>query len=121
MAEINVLLVDDEEDYVEVLAERLNLRALAVRGVTSGELALKALNDQPVDVVVLDVSMPGMGGGKCLTELLKINPEARVIISSGYSLDGPLQDILSSGASGFVSKPFSISNLLIAIRQVLGQ
>jgi two-component system cell cycle sensor histidine kinase/response regulator CckA len=115
-----ILLVDDEASLRDLGREALSRYGYEILLASSGEEALEIYGQEKViDLVILDVSMPGMGGGKCLLELLKINPEARIIISSGYSLDGPLQDILSSGASGFVSKPFSISNLLVAIRQVL--
>ncbi len=115
-----ILLVDDEASLRDLGQEILSLYGYQVLLASSGEEALEIYRQQEViDLVLLDVSMPGMGGGKCLTELLKINPGARVIISSGYSLDGPLKDIMSSGASGFVAKPFSISNLLSTIRQVL--
>ena len=115
-----ILLVDDEASLRDLGQEILSRYGYQVLPASSGEEALEIYRQQEViDLVILDVSMPGMGGGKCLTELLKINPGARVIISSGYSLDGPIQEILSSGASGFVAKPFSISNLLITIRQVL--
>jgi len=115
-----ILLVDDEASLRELGQEILSRYGYQVLTASSGEEALDVYSRQEViDLVILDVSMPGMGGAKCLTELLKINPGARVIISSGYSLDGPLQDILSSGASGFVAKPFSISNFLITVRQVL--
>jgi CheY-like chemotaxis protein len=112
--------VDDEASLRDLGQEILSRYGYQVLPASSGEEALEIYRQQEaIDLVILDVSMPGMGGGKCLTELLKINPGARVIISSGYSLDGPIQEILSSGASGFVAKPFSISNLLITIRQVL--
>ena len=66
---------------------------------------------------------PGLllNGKKKLAELLKINPDIKVIISSGYALDGSLKDILSTGAAAFVPKPFSLSRLLNTVRQVLDQ
>ena len=115
-----ILLVDDEASLRDLGQEILTRYGYRVLPASSGEAALDIYRQQEViDLVILDVSMPGMGGGKCLSELLKVNPGAKVIISSGYSLDGPLKDILSSGASGFVAKPFSISNFLITVRQVL--
>ena len=63
--------------------------------------------------------MPGMGGQKCLQELLRWNPTAKVIIASGYSANGQAEGVLSSGARGFLGKPFQLKELATKVREVL--
>ena len=63
--------------------------------------------------------MPGMGGKKCLEELLKINPVAKVVIASGYSVDGQIKETLKRGARDFISKPYDLKQMLRTVRTVL--
>jgi CheY-like chemotaxis protein len=87
----------------------------------SGEKALDVYRNSgtAVDLIILDIGMPGMGGQKCLRELREIDPGIKVIISSGYSKDGHLKNILASGAAGYIAKPFNMSDLLKTVREVL--
>lgn len=116
-----ILLVDDEE-ALRVLGHRILTRqGYRVTLAETGEEALALYREQGrgIDAVVLDISMPGMGGHKCLEELMKIDPEAKVIIASGYSLNGQLKDTMTMGASDFVPKPFSKTELLKTLREVM--
>jgi CheY-like chemotaxis protein len=72
-----------------------------------------------IDLVVLDMIMPGMNGEIAYNHLKKINPEIKVILSSGYSLDGMASQILEKGCNGFIQKPFGIQELSQKIREVL--
>ena len=88
---------------------------------SSGEEAMdicRAKGHQP-DLVILDLSMPGMGGHKALKEMLAINPGAKVLIASGYSRNGQVKDTLKSGAAGYITKPFRRGELLKTVREVL--
>jgi CheY-like chemotaxis protein len=117
-----VLLVDDE-GMLRALGERLlGAAGYKVRVAGSGEEALLALEDPacPVDLVVLDLGMPGMGGLKCLERILARDPGARVVIASGYAADGPVRQALTLGAAGFVAKPYGRTELLTTVRQTLG-
>ena len=117
-----VLLVDDEESLREMGSRILARSGYRVLVADTGEAALEIYRDQGtegIDVVILDISMPGMGGHKCLLEILKINPRARVIIASGYSMNGKLRDIVNSGAAGFLAKPFGRNQMLSTVRRVL--
>jgi len=67
----------------------------------------------------LDIIMPGMGGRICLEKLLKINPELRIIIASGYSTNGPSKEVLKAGAKGFIGKPYNINQILKSVREAL--
>jgi two-component system cell cycle sensor histidine kinase/response regulator CckA len=72
-----------------------------------------------VDLIILDLIMPGMGGKRCMEEILKMNPEAKVVIASGYSIHGPTKEAIDAGARGFISKPYDISQMLRAVREGL--
>ena len=74
-----------------------------------------------IDLVILDLIMPGMGGKQCLEELLKIDPEVKVIIASGFAAAGDAKAFLDSVARGRVSKPFSMKKLLHCVRRALDQ
>ncbi|MFH1033812.1 MAG: ATP-binding protein [Pseudomonadota bacterium] len=116
-----VLLVDDEQSLREVGSCTLKDMGYRVITACNGEEALDIYRaqDREIDVVVMDLGMPVMGGHRCLQEVLAINPQARVIIASGYSANGQVKASLESGALGYVAKPFRRTELLIKVRQVL--
>ena len=116
-----VLLVDDDELILELGGEMLSEFGYKVLTASDGEsgLSLYRGNQMKIDLVVLDLSMPGMGGRECLEELRKINPMAKVIITSGYSTDEHAKEVLGMGASGFISKPYGINQILKTVRCVL--
>jgi CheY-like chemotaxis protein len=72
-----------------------------------------------IDIVILDMIMPNMGGGETFDLLKKINPGIKVLLSSGYSLDGQAAEILKRGCSGFIQKPFQMKALSQKIRLIL--
>ncbi len=116
-----ILVVDDEEVIRDFVRESMEFYGYRVMTAVSGEEALELYRQSPaeIDLVLLDISMPGMGGLKCLEELLKINPDIRVIIASGYFADGLENDPLQQGASDFLNKPYKIKALLDKIRSVI--
>ncbi len=116
-----ILLVDDEESLRTLGALTLRKAGYRVTTAASGEeaLALHAGQGAELDLVVLDLGMPGMGGHRCLKELLARDPKLRVVIASGYSANGQVRASLESGALGYVAKPFRRIDLLATVRQVL--
>ena len=72
-----------------------------------------------IDLVVLDLIMPLMGGRECLARILSLNPKAKVVIASGYSADGRLESVLDEGAQAVISKPYEARQILQTVRQVL--
>ena len=78
-------------------------------------------NKDYIDAIILDMTMPKMSGKRCLKYLLGINPEARVIIASGFSPDKQMKDALDAGAKGSIDKPYSLSRMLSSLRDVLTQ
>ena len=116
-----ILLVDDEEalrDLGKLILQSVGYKVLLAE---SGEEALKIIREKmdELDLVVLDLGMPGMGGHKCLREIMALNPEKKVIIASGYAGDDQVRNSLEAGAQGFVAKPYHMRDLLQTVRSVL--
>ncbi len=116
-----ILLVDDEEDIRDLGESVLTRFGYTVIMVSDGESALEIYRQEKekIALVLLDLIMPGMGGSRCLEEILKIDPDARVIIASGYSADGKAKEALESGAVEFIGKPFQLRDMLRKVREVL--
>ena len=117
MSQSTVLLVDDEEDFVEVLAERLEARGLSVDTAASGELALEKAGKRPFDAIVLDMAMPGMNGIETLQGLLQINPDLQVILLTGRATLGQAVEAMKLGALDFLEKPVDIETLVVKISE----
>ncbi len=116
-----LLLVDDEDIIADVGQEMLTAMGYKVLLARSGQEAIETYqkNRDKVDLVILDMIMPDMGGGKVYDTLKEINPDIMVLLSSGYSINGQATEILERGCDGFIQKPFSMSQLSQAIRKVL--
>ena len=112
----NVLLVDDEADFLETLLKRMKKRNVDVKGVKSGEEALEFLKQNPVDVVVLDVKMPGIDGIQTLREIKKTYPLIEAIMLTGHaSLEVAIEG-MELGAFDYLMKPIDIDDLLYKIQ-----
>jgi two-component system, cell cycle sensor histidine kinase and response regulator CckA len=118
-----ILLVDDEEAVRTLGAEMLELAGYSVLAAANGREALKVYGGkkEEISLVILDLVMPEMSGRMCLEKLLRMDPDARILIASGYSSNGPTQDALASGATGFISKPFDLKQILLAVRKSLDE
>jgi len=108
----SVLLVDDETEFLETLVKRLRKRNLSVHGAGSGEEALKCLDAEPIDVVVLDVKMPGMDGIQTLREIKSRFPLVEVVMLTGHATVESAVDGLKSGATDYLMKPTSMEELI---------
>lgn len=116
-----ILLVEDEPMVFEmekVMLERLGYRVL---GAKTGSAAIEtaAAFDGPIDLALLDLILPDMKGGEVYTGLMKARPGLKVIVCSGFSIEGPAQEALDAGAQGFLQKPFSIARLSERLRDVI--
>jgi len=116
-----LLLVDDEDMIVDVgcgIIDRLGYKSLTAK---SGEEAIGIYkkNYDKIDMVILDMIMPDMGGGETYDKLKEINPDIKVLLSSGYSIDGLATEILERGCNGFIQKPFNMADLSKKIREIL--
>jgi len=118
-----ILLVDDEEYIRDLGVELLTDAGYKVLTATNGEEGLELYRQkrENIDLVILDLVIPGMGGKKCYEEILKINPKSKILIVSGYSANGPGKEAIKAGAKGFVGKPFDVSHLLETIREILDE
>jgi two-component system, cell cycle sensor histidine kinase and response regulator CckA len=116
-----ILLVDDEKIVLETSERLLCYLGYEVLRADSGEEAINIYNANKdrIDLVLLDLVMPGIGGGAVFDSLIKMNRELKVILSSGYSVDGQAQEIMDRGGKGFIQKPFDIKELSSKIREVL--
>ncbi|MCJ7629399.1 MAG: response regulator [Longimicrobiales bacterium] len=112
MNALRVLIVDDEEELVSALVERLNLRGFAARGVTTGAEALVVLEGQEFDVVLLDVKMPGLGGIEVIRRIKGIRPKLEVILLTGHGSVKSIEEGMALGAFEYLMKPVKIDNLV---------
>lgn len=117
----SVLLVDDEQTIREVVQDMLDRFGYRTLSADSGERAIEIFKSsgEPIDLVILDLNMPGMGGHKCLEELLKIDSGVKIIIASGYSDNKKVQETLNTGAAGFICKPYKYKDILQKVREIL--
>ncbi len=117
MEPFRVLVVDDEEDFLETIVNRLRRRSVDVTGVDSAKKALDLMEVRDFDVVILDVLMPGMDGLEALREMKDKWPFVEVIMLTGHgSVESGIQG-MRLGAFDYVMKPADIDDLLEKIRQ----
>lgn len=108
--------MDDESKFVDTLVKRLVRRGFEARVAYDGPSALEAVS-QPTDVMVLDLSMPGMGGFDVLLNVKKYYPKIQVIVLTGYGSDVEEETAYRMGAYSFLRKPMDIDELLSTIRK----
>ena len=116
-----VLLVDDEEIILSVAEEMIQTLGYNVLTAANGQAAIATYEAEKdtIGLVVLDLIMPGMGGGDVFDRLKAIDPDVKVLLSSGYSIDGQAAAIMKRGCRGFIQKPFSIQELSQKIGQIM--
>ena len=112
-----VLLVDDEEAFVEALGKRLKARGLNVETSNSGEEAITKAEERTFDVIVLDLAMPGMDGIETLKRLRGSVPVMQIILLTGHGSIGKAVEATILGAMDFLQKPAGLSDLLELIRE----
>ncbi len=118
-----ILLIDDEEMILDVgsqMLSSLGYSALTARGGSTG-IDVYRENRENIDLVILDVIMPDLGGNETFERLRKIDQMVKVLLSSGYSLDGQAKEIMDKGCKGFIQKPFSMEDLSKRIRGILDE
>ncbi|MCJ7772214.1 MAG: response regulator, partial [Desulfobacterales bacterium] len=118
-----ILLIDDEQMIVNVGEKILKKLGYDVFTAIEGKLALDIYqkNKDKIDMVILDLIMPIMSGKDIFEALVKINPEIKVLLASGYSLNGKAKQIIDQGCNGFIQKPFNMEQLSIKINEILKQ
>lgn len=118
-----ILLVDDEKTVRDIGKQILETYGYTVLTAADGETALELYRKEQerIELVLLDLIMPGMGGRKCLEELLKLNSRAKIVIITGYSMNGPAKEVLKSGPKGLINKPYDMGQMLEKVRKVLDE
>jgi CheY-like chemotaxis protein len=116
-----ILLVDDEKMVLEVNSKLLEFMGYRVYAVKSGQEAIAVYMDKKneIDLIILDMIMPGISGAEIFDRLREINSSVKVLLSSGYSLTGEAQTIMDRGCNGFLQKPFDVEELSMKVRDVL--
>ena len=117
----SILFVDDEDRILDTGKEMLAALGYKVMVAGSGKQAIEVFKEDhgEIDMVILDMIMPGMGGGEVYDRIKAISPNVKVLLSSGYSIEGQAEKILKRGCDGFIQKPFSIKDLSKKIREIL--
>ncbi len=108
----NVLIVDDEEQFLDVLSQRLKTRGVKIDTAASGEEALKRAKSKDFDAIVLDLVMPGLTGLETLKRLRDENPDLQIIILTGHATVEKGVEAVKNGATEFLEKPVDINKLL---------
>ena len=116
-----ILLIDDEQTILEIGHELLTRLGYQVITASGGAEAIEVYRSQhgKVDLVILDMVMPEMNGGKTFDELKKFDSGVRVLLASGYDFNGQVKAILDRGCKGFIQKPFNLVDLSQKLREVL--
>ncbi len=118
-----ILVIEDEDmvvGIVQAMLEALEYRVLVAK---TGREAIHMTEtfQGRIDLALLDVKLPDMEGGKLYPLIMKVRPNLKVIVSSGFSIEGPVGEILDAGAEGFIQKPFSLAGLSEKLKEVLDQ
>ena len=118
-----VLFVDDEDMIIEVAEELFERLGYKVLTAGSGREAIETYekNKERIDMVLLDMVMPDMSGGETYDKLKKINPDIKILLASGYSMNGQATEIMDRGCSGFIQKPFKMRELSQKLREILDE
>lgn len=111
-----VLLVDDEEEFITLMSQRLETRGLKVVSVTRGNEAVEMVKDRNIDVAVVDLAMPGIDGIETLIKVKEKRPDIEVIMLTGHATVHSGIDAMKHGASDYLEKPVDLNILMEAIR-----
>ena len=116
MKDFKVLLVDDEQEFIETLSERLKMRDLDTKLALDGEQALEAVQDDEPDVMLLDLKMPGMDGMEVLRKVKKAFPGVQVVMLTGHGTDKDEEQAKHLGAYAYLQKPVDLEHLVVTLR-----
>lgn len=120
MAAITLLIVDDQQDFIEILAQRLVKRGYTVKTATDGGTALRQLqDDETIEVVILDVAMPGMSGIETLQAIKSHHTLIEVIMLTGHATVDTAVDAIKLGAFNYLTKPCEIEDLIFQVQEAV--
>lgn len=118
---INILVVDDEEQFLTSISKRLELRDFNVIAVNRGEKAIEAAREHPVDIALVDLRMPGIDGETTLEKLKKEHPWVEVVILTGHGSIDSATDCAKKGAYSYLQKPCELERLLEVLVEAYGR
>ena len=119
MGRLRVLFVDDEEELVSTVVERLELRGIDATGATSGVDALERMDEQVFDVAVLDVKMPGLGGFEIIARIRQKQPQLAVVFLTGHGSEDSAEEGMRMGAFDYLMKPVDIDALVEILHKAM--
>jgi DNA-binding NtrC family response regulator len=119
MRPVRVLIVDDEDEFVDAVVERLNLRGFEANGVTTGREAIQLLEEHTYEILLLDVKMPGLGGLEILRQVKAKRPELKVVLLTGHGSTQDAEEGMRLGAFKYLMKPVNIDDLVEVFREAL--
>jgi len=116
-----ILVIEDEETVMDVIRDILDKLGYRMLEARSGKEAIEIAGtfDGDIDLALLDIKLPDIWGDKVYPQLMEVRPDLKVIVCTGYSIDGPAQTILDSGAQDFIQKPFMVETLLMKLKKVI--
>ena len=116
-----ILLIDDEQMIIEITSKMLEKLGYKVLTATSGKQGIDIFQNsrKKIDLVILDMIMPGLSGKEAFDILRQKNPTVKVLLSSGFSVDSQAKDIMAAGCKGFIQKPFTMAQLSRKLREIL--
>jgi DNA-binding response OmpR family regulator len=117
--ELRVLVIDDEEELVSTVVERMALRKIEAYGAFTATEALKRLQEKQINVVVLDVKMPGMDGLELLKKIKKMYPDIQVILLTGRGSEKESEIGIAEGAFDYLIKPIDIEELIGRMKEAV--
>jgi DNA-binding response OmpR family regulator len=118
MKRYDILVVDDEQRYAEMLARRLGLRGLSCKVCYDGKAAIDTMTKERFTLIILDLRLPDLYGSEVLTHIKQIRPETAVIILTGHGTEADREKCLALGAQAFMNKPLEIDRLLAIMDQL---
>jgi two-component system, OmpR family, response regulator CpxR len=117
MEKLHVLLVDDEQEFITALSERLQIRGIDARLAFDGEQALRLVQDQQPDIMVLDLKMPGIDGMEVLRRVVRSYPRIRVVMLTGHGSEKDREEAVRIGAYAYLQKPVQLDQLMEVIKR----
>ncbi len=118
MSKASILIADDEVDLAQVIADVLEAKGYRVTVANDGFAAVELAKKVSFDIVLMDISMPGMNGVEAYKEIKKLQPETRAIMMPGYAFTDLIEDAMREGACDVMKKPFDLDRLLALIEEI---
>ena len=117
----SILMIEDEEDILKIGKQVIEEFGYRIITAANGEEGIELFNRNrsEIDLILLDISMPGIGGIKCMQEILQQEPTAKIVLISGYTPNGRIKEAMKAGARAFLAKPYSLGELLRTVRKIL--